>query len=92
MTEPRLLTVREALYVMFGTTPRQADVLLAIVLLRRRLGWPPSRRELAEHFGVQINAIHGHIVALQRKGAVTFERTHGRTLTPRVEFVRAEDL
>lgn len=51
-------------------TPNQARVLAYI---RQRIleGMPPTRREIAEHFGWRsANAAEDHIKALCRKGAI----------------------
>jgi repressor LexA len=33
-------------------------------------GLPPTRAEIAEHFGIQPNAVQHHLIALERKGRI----------------------
>lgn len=52
-------------------TDRQREVLR---FLRRRMvehGRPPTIREIADEFGVNVNAVMGHPNALRKKGVVT---------------------
>lgn len=46
-------------------------------------GYPPSVREIADHFGFRsVNAVIGHLVALERKGRI--ERAPGLARAIRV--------
>lgn len=55
-----------------GLTSRQADVLKFIKDFQREYGLPPTRAEIARHFGwSSANAAEDHIKALRRKGALS---------------------
>jgi repressor LexA len=56
---------------MVKLTRRQSEVVLFVRRYADRFGFPPSRREIAEKFGVSVNAITGHLAAAERKGAIT---------------------
>lgn len=52
-------------------TPRQAEILALIRDSLERSGRPPTRAELADHFGFRsANAAEEHLRALARKGAI----------------------
>ena len=51
-------------------TPRQSEVLRAIRRLTKQRRIPPTRRELAALFGVNIHAITGHLRSLEAHGAI----------------------
>jgi len=48
-------------------TDRQRDVLEYVRLFMRQRGFPPTVRDAAAEFGIQTNAIVGHLKALQAK-------------------------
>ena len=53
-------------------TDRQKEVLAFIKSFLKKNGYPPTRSEIAKHFGWEsITAAHGHLLCLQRKGAIT---------------------
>jgi SOS-response transcriptional repressor LexA len=49
-------------------TEKQAEIH---AYLCERWQNPPSMRELAAHYGVNLNSINGHLKALARKGFIT---------------------
>jgi repressor LexA len=51
-------------------TEQQRRVLAAVQDGLRRQGYPPTVRELAQHFGVCIGTVQAHLRALERKGAL----------------------
>jgi repressor LexA len=52
-------------------TPRQAQILALVRKLLEETGRPPTRAEIAEHFGFRsANAAEEHLRALARKGAI----------------------
>lgn len=52
-------------------TPRQMEIWQFIRDYQARAGFPPSRAEIAEHFGFRsVNAVTSHLEALARKGAI----------------------
>ena len=56
---------------MLDLTPRQAEILALIRAFIARSGRPPTRAELAQHFGFRSpNAAEEHLRALARKGAL----------------------
>lgn len=56
---------------MKNLTPRQADVLAFIHDFKAKEGAPPTRHDIAHHFGwASDNAAEEHLRALARKGAI----------------------
>ncbi|MEM9531401.1 MAG: transcriptional repressor LexA [Pseudomonadota bacterium] len=52
-------------------TKRQQEILDFISLAQRRKGYPPTRAEIAGHFGFNSpNAAESHLRALEKKGAI----------------------
>ena len=50
-------------------TARQREVLKFIVDFKRQNEMPPTRGEIADHFGFNVhNAAHEHVIALCKKG------------------------
>jgi SOS-response transcriptional repressor LexA len=94
--DARLMTWDEAMYVAFGLTPRQSEVLLAILHYRAKHGYLPSVRDLMKMMDIRsagaFGNLHGHYRALERKGAIRIERFQGRTVVPRLRWIPAEEL
>jgi SOS-response transcriptional repressor LexA len=53
-----------------GTTAKQRAVMDAIVELTAARGYPPSIRDLANRFNVNVNDVHQKVTRLQRDGLV----------------------
>ncbi|MCS2155493.1 SOS-response repressor and protease LexA [Scandinavium sp. H11S7] len=63
-------------------TPRQSDVLNAIVDYKDRLGFPPTMLELAGLIGcTSANAAAEHVNALKKKGYISVARGAARAIT-----------
>lgn len=53
-------------------TPRQHEILTMIGAFDAQYGRPPTRQEIADHFGfASANAAQEHVNALVRKGALS---------------------
>lgn len=65
-------------------TPRQQQILDYIRGFQERHGYPPSRREVAGHFGIYPGSVQDHLKALVRKGHLNREpnRSRGLSLNP----------
>jgi repressor LexA len=65
-------------------TPRQQEILDYIRDFQDRYGYPPSRREVAGHFGIYPGSVQDHLKALIRKGHLKREpnRSRGLSLNP----------
>ena len=56
---------------MSSLTPRQHEILAMIRQFVAEQGLPPTRAEIADHFGFKsVNAAESHLRALARKGAI----------------------
>ena len=63
-------------------TPRQSEVLDAIVLYKDRTGFPPTMLELAGLIGCSSpNAAAEHVKAIQKKGYITVAPGAARGIT-----------
>jgi repressor LexA len=51
-------------------TKRQQEVLEYIRDFQTKHGFPPSQREIAQHFDITVRAVFDHLKALERKGAI----------------------
>ncbi len=57
-------------------TERQRKILEFIASFHERAGYPPSLREIAATFEINVNGVQAHLTALEKKGYV--KRTDGR--------------
>ncbi|MCH5292178.1 MAG: repressor LexA [Treponema sp.] len=65
---------------MKGITERQQQVLDYIVDYTDENSYPPTVRDLSEHFGISLRAIQDHIAALQKKGYLSQREKKARSL------------
>jgi repressor LexA len=71
-------------------TERQREVLSFIQDRIRAWGYPPTIREIGEHFGIRsTNGVADHLNALKRKGYLTQQEQKSRTLQPTRAKARA---
>jgi repressor LexA len=65
---------------MKGLTARQKEVLgfIGDFILEHR--FPPTIREISEFFHVSPKSAHDHILALEKKGVLAFNRNRSRTI------------
>jgi repressor LexA len=61
-------------------TSRQKEILDYLRGYQAEYGYPPSFRELAGRFGIQLKAVQDHLKALIRKGYLQQERNRSRGL------------
>lgn len=61
-------------------TDRQREVLTFISDFTEENAYPPTVREIGEHFGVSIRAVQDHIAALQKKGYISSCQKRSRSL------------
>jgi len=61
-------------------TVRQKEVLSYIADYKNKHSYPPTIREIAEHFSMSVKGAHDHITALKRKGQLKHEEKRPRTL------------
>ncbi|MCL5021862.1 MAG: transcriptional repressor LexA [Nitrospirae bacterium] len=59
-------------------TEKQRTVYKFLAEFMRRRGYPPTIREIGEHFGFLWSAARGHLQALERKGYVRLDRAKSR--------------
>ena len=66
---------------MTEATPKQAAVLAFVGTYTASKGYPPSLREIADEFGLgSASAAKIHVVALKKKGLLTWQEGKARTL------------
>ena len=65
---------------MKGITDRQKEVLTFISSYTDANGYPPTVREISEHFGISIRAVQDHILALQKKGFLSQAQKRARSI------------
>ncbi|MDE5898862.1 MAG: transcriptional repressor LexA [Treponemataceae bacterium] len=61
-------------------TERQKEVLSFIADFTEANVYPPTVREISEHFGISLRAVQDHIAALQKKGYLTTEQKRSRSI------------
>jgi repressor LexA len=65
---------------MKGLTARQREVLNFIRGFIQEHKFPPTIREISEHFHVSPKSAHDHVLALEKKGALSFNKNRSRTI------------
>jgi repressor LexA len=61
-------------------TARQKEVLSFIDLFAREHNYPPTIREIGDHFGISVKGAHDHVIALRKKGSLRQEEKRSRTM------------
>ena len=61
-------------------TDRQKQVLTFIADFAEENSYPPTVREISDHFDVSLRAVQDHIAALQRKGFLSLCRKRSRSI------------
>jgi repressor LexA len=61
-------------------TNRQKEVLSFIADFIRKQSYPPTIREIANHFSISVKGAHDHIIALRRKGHLKQAENRPRTI------------
>ena len=56
-------------------TDRQKEVLTFIADFTEENVYPPTVREISEHFGISLRAVQDHIAALQKKATFLRNRS-----------------
>ena len=65
---------------MKGLTSRQKEVLEFIRSFIGENRFPPTIREIADFFGVSPKSAHDHVLAMEKKGYLSFNKRHSRTI------------
>jgi repressor LexA len=68
-------------------TERQKKVLSYIADYIKKHSYPPTIRDVAEHFSISVKGAHDHITALKRKNFLKQDGQRSRTL----ELIRSKD-
>lgn len=63
-------------------TQKQAELLQFIKNSTAEDGYPPTKKAMAEHFGILPNAINGRILGLVQKGALRLTPGVVRSIVP----------
>ncbi len=66
-------------------TERQQQVLDFISKYTKDNGYPPTVREIGEHFGISLRAVQDHIGALQKKGFLSQSQKRARSISVLVD-------
>jgi repressor LexA len=73
---------------MKGLTARQKEVLEFISYFIQTHKYPPTVRELAQHFNISVKGGYDHIKALQKKNYIRYDINRSRT----IEILKYDDL
>ena len=65
---------------MKGITDRQKEVLTYISNYTEENSYPPTVRDISEHFGISLRAVQDHILALQKKGFLSQSQKKARSI------------
>jgi repressor LexA len=68
-------------------TERQKEILSFIAEHINVHSYPPTIREIADHYGMSVKGAHDHVMALRRKGAIKKDDRRPRTM----ELVRSRE-
>ncbi len=72
-------------------TDRQKEVLTFIAEFTEENVYPPTVREISEHFSISLRAVQDHIAALQKKGYLSTEQKRSRSIRVLVDERKKED-
>jgi repressor LexA len=61
-------------------TKRQKEILSFIADYKHKNSYPPTFREIAEHFKISVKGAHDHVTALKRKGYIIMADKRSRTM------------
>ncbi len=61
-------------------TERQQEVLTFITNFTKENEYPPTVREIGDHFGISLRAVQDHIAALQKKGFLALSQKRSRSI------------
>lgn len=61
-------------------TDRQKEVLTFIADFTEENVYPPTVREISDHFSISLRAVQDHIAALQKKGYLSTEQKRSRSI------------
>lgn len=61
-------------------TERQKEVLMFIADFTEQNVYPPTVREISDHFGISLRAVQDHLAALQKKGYLSTEQKRSRSI------------
>ena len=65
---------------MKGITDRQKEVLTFISSYTEENSFPPTVRDISNHFGISLRAVQDHILALQKKGFLSQSQKKARSI------------
>ena len=65
---------------MRGITDRQKEVLNYISAYTEENSYPPTVRDISEHFGISLRAVQDYILALQKKGFLSQSQKKARSI------------
>lgn len=65
---------------MKGITERQREVLNFISSFSEENSYPPTVREISDHFDISIRAVQDHLTALQKKGFLSQSQKRSRSI------------
>ena len=65
---------------MKGITDRQKEVLTYITSYTQENSFPPTVRDIGDHFGISLRAVQDHINALQKKGYLAQTQKKARSI------------
>ncbi len=71
---------------MRGITDRQKEVLTFISTYTEENSYPPTVRDISEHFEISLRAVQDHITALQKKGFLSQSQKRARSIKVLEDF------
>ncbi|MBQ1629552.1 MAG: transcriptional repressor LexA [Treponema sp.] len=72
-------------------TDRQKEVLSFISEFTEENVYPPTVREISDHFNISLRAVQDHIAALQKKGYLVTEQKRSRSIRVLVDERKKDD-
>ena len=72
-------------------TERQKEVLTFIADFSDENQFPPTVREISDHFKISLRAVQDHLAALQKKGYLTTEQKRSRSIRILVDERKRDD-
>lgn len=72
--------IRKVIKMRKKLTSRQKETLDCIIESVKGLGYPPTVREIADHFKISIKAAYDHLLAVEKKGYIKRNPTKPRAI------------
>ena len=72
-------------------TKRQAQVIIFIENFIQKNDYAPTIREIADHFKISVMGARDHVIALEKKGCISYQAGKSRTISIKKKIVEGKN-